>query len=160
MNLYYNVKPKLFWLFILLIDFIKIWYINFWPFTNLHIITYLFIFFLFSYFLRNYSQLLLLQRISLSLIETSSKSSSPSVFTFFLFKELHKLQAFLLSQSQSLLQSSSFVSPPKTSQIYCLIWPKSLGRQGRRIQMGIGTLIFLDNVSTVVASHWNIDLSL
>ena len=135
---------------------------RFWPFTNLNIITYLFIFFLFSYFLWNYSQLLLLQRMFLGLIETSSKSSSPSVFTFFLFKELHKLQAFLLSQSQSLLQSSSFVSPPKTSQIYCLIWPKVLvGKAGGSkwesehwsfstmsplLSLPIGTLIFLFSV--------------
>ena len=50
--LYYNVKPKLFWL---LVDFLNLWHISFWTFTILHIIIIIIInfilFFNFHWFL-------------------------------------------------------------------------------------------------------------
>ena len=41
MYLYYNVKLKLFWLFV---DFLKFWHINFWNLKNFQLITILFIY--------------------------------------------------------------------------------------------------------------------
>ena len=47
LRLVYNLKPKLFLLFVIFVDFIIIWYISFWVLTNFHLINYLFIYFLF-----------------------------------------------------------------------------------------------------------------